>query len=115
MNKKPYGIHVIVHPRFGDRLQEIPVGEPVWIVDTVVNRVAYEMSGFVKKPLARKNCPFRHDLRQGRANSDLVTGLPVRAVVPGFEYALRSDPFRSADVSAAQRQSVAHTGKKRRG
>lgn len=52
MNDKPYGVHVIVDPRFGDHLREIPAGEPVWIVDTEVNRCAYEMVGRERKPIS---------------------------------------------------------------
>jgi hypothetical protein len=37
MKEKPYGVHVIVDPDFGERLREIPAGEPVWIVDSEVN------------------------------------------------------------------------------
>ena len=40
MNSKPYGVYAIVEPTFGDRLREIPVGEPVWIADTAVNHTA---------------------------------------------------------------------------
>lgn len=40
--QKPYRVHVIVDRAFGERLREIPDGEPVWIVDTAVNRAAYD-------------------------------------------------------------------------
>lgn len=42
MKEQSYKVHVIVDRAFGERLHEIPVGEPVWIVDTEVNRVACE-------------------------------------------------------------------------
>ena len=42
MDEKPFGVHVVVDSRFGNRLREIPTGEPVWIVDTPINRLAYE-------------------------------------------------------------------------
>ena len=41
---------MIVDSRFGDRLREIPAGVPVWIVDSAVNRVAYEIVGKERKP-----------------------------------------------------------------
>ena len=50
MNEKPYRVHVIVDPAFGDRLREIPEGEPVWIVDTPPNRLAYEAVGRERNP-----------------------------------------------------------------
>ncbi len=48
--KKPYKVHVIVDPVFGQRLREIQVGEPVWIADTEVNRPAYETLGPERNP-----------------------------------------------------------------
>ena len=36
-------MHVVVDPAFGDRLREIPFGEPAWIADTPVNRQTYEV------------------------------------------------------------------------
>ena len=41
MNNQPYGVYAIVDPIFGNRLREIPVGEPVWIADTPVNHIAF--------------------------------------------------------------------------
>ena len=41
---------MIVDPAFGQRLRDIPVGEPVWIVDTDINRLAYEAVGKERKP-----------------------------------------------------------------
>ena len=50
MTSKPYRVHVIVDPQFGDRLRGIPSGEPVWIVATEVNRFAYESVGKERNP-----------------------------------------------------------------
>jgi hypothetical protein len=50
MRGKPYTVHVVVDPLFGERLRELPVGEPVWIADTDVNRPAYETVGRERKP-----------------------------------------------------------------
>ena len=50
MKGKPYTVHVIVDPVFGERLWEIPVGEPVWIADTEVNRSACEAVRRERKP-----------------------------------------------------------------
>jgi hypothetical protein len=50
MKSKPYTVHVIVDPVFGDRLRELPAGEPVWIADTEVNRAAYEAVCGERKP-----------------------------------------------------------------
>lgn len=47
--QKPYKVHVIVDRAFGERLREIPVGEPAWIVDTDVNHEAYEAVGRERK------------------------------------------------------------------
>jgi len=41
---------VILDPAFGNRLREMPDGEPVWIVDTPPNRLAYEAVGKERKP-----------------------------------------------------------------
>jgi hypothetical protein len=45
MMETPYCVHVIVDPKFGARLRTIPEEEPVWIVDTDTNRLAYETVG----------------------------------------------------------------------
>ncbi len=50
MKGKPYTVHVVVDPEFGERLREIPLGEPVWIADTEVNRPAYEAVGRERNP-----------------------------------------------------------------
>jgi hypothetical protein len=50
MKGKPYTVHVIVDPVFGERLRELPVGEPVWIAETKINRAAYEAVGRERKP-----------------------------------------------------------------
>jgi hypothetical protein len=50
MPKKPYRVHVIVDPAFGEQLRGVPPGEPVWIVDTKANRAAYEMVGKERHP-----------------------------------------------------------------
>lgn len=50
MDHKPYRVHVVVDPVFGERLREIPFGEPVWIVDTEVNRPAYQALGPERNP-----------------------------------------------------------------
>ncbi len=43
-------MHVIVDPEFGVRLREIPMGEPVWIADTDINRAACETIRRERKP-----------------------------------------------------------------
>jgi hypothetical protein len=45
MIEEPYRVYVIVDPTFGARLRTIPAEEPVWIVDTDSNRLAYETVG----------------------------------------------------------------------
>ena len=45
MNDQPDGVFVVVDPNFGNRLREIPVGQPVWIADTPVNRAAFVAIG----------------------------------------------------------------------
>jgi hypothetical protein len=50
MNKKPYGVHVIVDPSFGDRLRDMPIGEPVWIAATEINVLAYNATGKERQP-----------------------------------------------------------------
>jgi len=37
MEAKPYGVHVVVDPGYGERLRNLPPGEPVWVVDSEVN------------------------------------------------------------------------------
>ena len=38
MSKKPYRVHIVVDPHYGDRLRDLPIGEPVWVVDSAGNR-----------------------------------------------------------------------------
>jgi len=45
MNNQPYGVLVIVDPNFGERLREIPIGQPVWIAGTPVNQAAFTTIG----------------------------------------------------------------------
>src|SRR5258708_4065967 len=37
MAPSPYKVIVVVDPEFGERLTELPVEVPVWIVDTPIN------------------------------------------------------------------------------
>ncbi|HZK82662.1 MAG TPA: hypothetical protein VFC46_16375 [Humisphaera sp.] len=37
VSDKPYSVHIVVDPSFGDRLMELPNGEPVWVVDSPAN------------------------------------------------------------------------------
>jgi len=41
---------VIVDTAFGDRLRDMPIGEPVWIVDSEINDLAYNAVGKERKP-----------------------------------------------------------------
>jgi hypothetical protein len=42
---RPYKVIVVLDPDFGERLADLPPGVPVWIVDTVINRlVAHRLS-----------------------------------------------------------------------
>ena len=50
MNEKPYQVHVIVYPMFGDRLRMIPAGEAVWIARTPANIPVYESAGKERQP-----------------------------------------------------------------
>ena len=50
MKKKPYRVHVVVDPSFGDRLRNMPIGEPVWIVATEINVLAYNAVGKERQP-----------------------------------------------------------------
>jgi hypothetical protein len=38
MSEKPYTVYVVVDPNFGERLASLPIGIPVWIVDTPSNK-----------------------------------------------------------------------------
>jgi len=38
MKKKSYRVHVIVDSHHGDRIREIPIGEPAWVVDSTDNQ-----------------------------------------------------------------------------
>jgi len=42
MSKPPYTVTVVLDREYGERLSELPVGAPVWIVDTPANRAAAE-------------------------------------------------------------------------
>ena len=38
MTKDPYTVHLVLDPDYGERLRSLPEGEPVWLVDSEVNR-----------------------------------------------------------------------------
>ncbi len=42
MNSKLYRVHVVVDPLYGEKLGRFPSDEPIWIVDTEVNRPVVE-------------------------------------------------------------------------
>jgi hypothetical protein len=42
MTDRPYVVTVIVDPNYGERLADLPLGRPVWIVDTPMNRLVTE-------------------------------------------------------------------------
>lgn len=42
MTKAPYSVTVVLDRSYGERLSDLPVGQPVWIVDTPLNRAAAE-------------------------------------------------------------------------
>ena len=35
---KPYRVHVVVDPHYGERIRDLPVGEPAWVVDSIDNK-----------------------------------------------------------------------------
>ncbi len=37
-NQKPYRIHIIMDPAYGERIRSLPPDEPAWIVDSGINR-----------------------------------------------------------------------------
>jgi hypothetical protein len=37
MNEQPYSVYIVVDRNFGERLTSLPIGVPVWIVDTPAN------------------------------------------------------------------------------
>ena len=50
MKRKLYRVHVIVDAAFGDRLHDMPIGEPVWIVVSEVNNLAFNAVGKERQP-----------------------------------------------------------------
>jgi hypothetical protein len=42
MNSKPYRVHVVVDPLYGEKLRDLPADEPMWVVDTETNRPVIE-------------------------------------------------------------------------
>lgn len=42
MDKMPYTVTVVLDRNFGESLSELPLGQPIWIVDTPINRSATE-------------------------------------------------------------------------
>ncbi len=61
MSDQPYRVCIVVDPDFGERLASLPLGVPVWIVDTPAN-----------KPVAQrlwKECP-QHDHLTGITTFD---------------------------------------------
>ena len=42
MSQTPYTVTVVLDRNYGDRLSDLPAGQPVWIVDTPPNREAAE-------------------------------------------------------------------------
>jgi hypothetical protein len=37
MSDAPYRVHVVVDPHYGERIRNLPIGEPAWIVDSPDN------------------------------------------------------------------------------
>jgi hypothetical protein len=37
MSGDSYRVHVVVDPEYGERLRDLPVGEPVWVIDSEDN------------------------------------------------------------------------------
>ena len=37
VSDKPYRVHIVLDRLFGDRLMELPIGEPVWVVNSPAN------------------------------------------------------------------------------
>ncbi|MDY0357593.1 MAG: hypothetical protein RBR19_17055 [Sedimentisphaerales bacterium] len=42
MSENLYRVHVVVDPEYGERLRELPVDEPVWVVASEVNRLVVQ-------------------------------------------------------------------------
>jgi len=37
MDEKPYRVYVVVDPHYGERLRDLPMDEPIWVVDSIKN------------------------------------------------------------------------------
>jgi len=37
MENKPYRVHVVVDPAYGERIRVLPTDEPVWVIDSAGN------------------------------------------------------------------------------
>jgi len=42
MNDKPYRIHVVVDPNYGESIRNLPIDEPVWIVESQDNKLVIQ-------------------------------------------------------------------------
>jgi len=42
MNDKPYRVHVVVDPNFGESIHNLPIDEPGWVVDSQDNRLVIQ-------------------------------------------------------------------------
>ena len=38
MEDKSYCVHIVVDSNYGERIRELPLGEPVWIIESDINR-----------------------------------------------------------------------------
>jgi hypothetical protein len=37
MSERPYRVHVVVDPHYGERIRDLPAGEPAWVADSPDN------------------------------------------------------------------------------
>jgi len=42
MNDKPYRVHVVVNPHYGESIHSLPVEEPAWVVDSQDNHTVIQ-------------------------------------------------------------------------
>ncbi len=78
MSERPYRVHVVVDPHYGERIRDLPVREPAWIVDSPDNHPAIHALWDARKRLDQYTgiTSFKYD-PDARAEDWLISTLPV--------------------------------------
>lgn len=65
MSGPPYTVYVVVDPNFGERLASLPIGVPVWIVDTPANKPVAKRLWVKRVGVTHLNGITTYSIREG--------------------------------------------------